>query len=200
MRSRGYPLWLLRDWTAFFAFLIAFWTFIFAGFRAGRKVARGQKLSDLELQTLFQLYANAESRLDHALWRQAWRACGYSAKHAAFVQMPAPANAEELETRFLAYNRALREMEQLVVAYTDELRRRLSLSREQVGDPNAVRPAHARAASAGAFPPPRKARGRWRASPRDGGGSHRPAFIAQARAPPPYSRLPTPPCLSAQRA
>ena len=42
MNQRGYPLWLLRDWTAFFAFLIAFWAFIFAGFHAGRKVARGQ--------------------------------------------------------------------------------------------------------------------------------------------------------------
>ena len=140
MTQRGYPLWLLRDWTAFFAFLIAFWTFIFAGFRAGRKAARGQRLSDLELQTLFQLYANAESRLDHAIWRQTWRACGYSAKHATFVQMPAPANAQELETRFLAYNRALCEMEQLVVAYADELRRRFSIPRRAVGDPNAARP------------------------------------------------------------
>ena len=81
MNQRGYPLWLLRDWTAFFAFLIAFWAFIFAGFHAGRKVARGKRLSDDELQSLFHLYANAESRLDHAIWRQAWRACGYSAKH-----------------------------------------------------------------------------------------------------------------------
>ena len=189
MTSRGYPLWLLRDWTAFFALLIAFWTFVFAGSRAGRRVARGIRLSELELQTLFQLYANAESRLDHAIWRQAWRACGYSAKHATFVQMPAPANAEELEARFLSYNRALREMEHLVIAYADDLRRRFKLSRAQVGDPNAARAAHVQPRRiAGAFPPPRKARGRWRASSRDGGSSRHSALIAQARAPPPYSR------------
>jgi len=139
MRTRGYPLWLLRDWKAFFAFLIAFWSFIFAGFRAGRRVMRGHRLSDYELQTLFQLYANAESRLDHALWRQAWRACGYSVKHVDFVQMPAPKNTEELEARFLAFTRALREMEQLVVAYADDLRRRFKLSRADIGDPNAWR-------------------------------------------------------------
>ncbi len=39
-------------------------------------------------------------------------------------------------------------------------------------------------ASAGAFPPPHKARGRWHALAHDGGGSRRPALIAQARAPP----------------
>ena len=132
MNQRGYPLWLLRDWTAFIAVLITFWTLIFAGFRAGRRAARGRKVSDLELQTLFQLYANAESRLDHAIWRQAWRACGYSAKHAAFVQMPAPTNTQELEARFHGYQRALRDMELLVVAYADDLRRRFKLSRAQV--------------------------------------------------------------------
>ena len=143
MKSRGYPLWLLRDWTALVAFLIAFWSFIFAGFRAGRRVARGKRLSELELQTLFQLYANAESRLDHAIWRQAWRACGYSAKHATFVQMPAPTNTEELEARFLSYNRALCEIEQLVVAYTDDLRRRFNITKAEVGDPNALITSHA---------------------------------------------------------
>ena len=200
MTQRGYPLWLLRDWSAFFAFLIAFWTFIFAGFSASRKAARGQRLSDLELQTLFQLYANAESRLDHAIWRQAWRACGYSAKHAEFVQMPAPTNAQELETRFLAYKRALCEMEQLVIAYADELRRRFKLSRAQAGDPNAVCVAHARhnhrsLSSSGA-----SRRGRWRASSRDGGGSRSSALVAQARAPPPYSQLPIPHSLARDRA
>ncbi len=208
MTQRGYPLWLLRVWKAFFAFLITFWTFIFAGFRAGRKAARGQRLSETELQTLFQLYANAESRLDHALWRQAWRACGYSAKHAEFVQMPAPANAEELETRFLAYNRALREMEQLVVAYADELRRRFSIPRRAVGNPNAARPLrHAPHATSPGLAGGGNARRvaslsrlatgganaqRWRMRvlhAHDGGGSH-----AQARAPPTPTadrRLPT---------
>ena len=206
MTSRGYPLWLLRDWTAFFAFLIAFWTFVFAGSRAGRRVARGIRLSELELQTLFQLYANAESRLDHAIWRQAWRACGYSAKHATFVQMPAPANAEELEARFLSYNRALREMEHLVIAYADDLRRRFKLSRAQVGDPNAWRDPlrHATKTSRATSPgyagggkqPARlgsitcnaSGGGGMRAlGAHDGGG-----LSACARGPPPYSRLPTP--------
>ena len=37
---------------------------------------------------------------------------------------------------------------------------------------------------AGAFPPPRKARGRWRASSRDGGGSRMRPLQSRARAPP----------------
>ena len=219
MTQRGYPLWLLRDWTAFFAFLIAFWTFVFAGFRAGRKAARGQRLSDLELQTLFQLLANAESRLDHAIWRQAWRACGYSAKYAAFVQMPAPTNAQELEARFLAYKRALCEMEQLVVAYADELRRRFSIPRRAVGDPNAARPLrhapHATSTSLRLEEESTCARRNRRSlsslnAQHDGlsrrsaakaeGSSRSSALVAQARAPPPYSQLPIPHCLARDRA
>jgi hypothetical protein len=53
--------------------------------------------------------------------------------------MPAPTNTQELETRFHGYQRALRDMELLVVAYADDLRRRFKLSRAEVGDPNAWR-------------------------------------------------------------
>jgi hypothetical protein len=195
MTQRGYPLWLLRDWTAFVAVLITFWTLIFAGFRAGRRAARGKRLSDLELQTLFQLYANAESRLDHAIWRQAWRAGGYSAKHAEFVQMPAPTNTQELETRFHGYQRALRDIEQLVVAYADDLRSRFNLSRAQVGDPNAVRtaPIFAHHAPAAFSRPASGDNGLSRRSTTKAEGG----LSACARGPPPYSRLPIPHRLSA---
>jgi len=53
--------------------------------------------------------------------------------------------------------------------------------------PNALhwrRKETALSASAGAFPPPRKARGRWRASSRDGGGSRDCSLQSRARAPP----------------
>jgi len=205
MTQRGYPLWLLRDWKAFFAFLITFWTFIFAGFRAGRKAARGQRLSETELQTLFQLYANAESRLDHAIWRQAWRACGYPAKYAAFVQMPAPTNAQELEARFLAYKRALCEMEQFVVAYADDLRRRFSIPRRAVGDPNAARSLrHAPHATSPGFAGGGKARlaSLSRLATGGRGLSRRSAAKAEgslafcARGPPPLSLPQTPICLA----
>ena len=43
---------------------------------------------------------------------------------------------------------------------------------------------HWRRKATALFPPSREARGRWRASSRDGGGSRRPALTAQARAPP----------------
>ena len=72
--------------------------------------------------------------------------------------------------------------------------RHASLASTQCVDPTNA--PHWRRKENGAFPPPRKARGRWRASSRDGGGSHRPALIAQPRAPPPHSLLPIPHCLA----
>ena len=198
MTKRSYPLWLLRDWPAFIAFLVSFWSFILAGFIAGRKAMRGKRVSEAELQTLFQLYAKAESRLDHAIWRQAWRACGYSAKCAEYVEFPAPTDTRELNDRFLKYNRALHEMEGLVVAYADDLRKRFNIPRHAVGDPNAVCPLrHAANATSPGF----AGGGRPLATTvsstgkaggggarvlhaRDGGGSRDSRGYAQARAPP----------------
>ena len=182
MNQRSYPLWLLRDWPAFIAFLVSFWSFILAGFIAGRKAARGKRVSEAELQTLFQLYAKAESRLDHAIWRQAWRACGYAAKCAEYVEFPAPKNAQDLNDRFLKYNRALHEMEGLVVAYADDLRRRFNIPRHAVGDPNAVSPL--RHAAHAASPGFADAGGARVLHAHDGGGSRDSRGYAQARAPP----------------
>jgi hypothetical protein len=187
-----FPLWLLRDWPALLAVLVSFWAFCFAGFTAGRRLMRGERMSDEEQQAFFALYARAESCLDHAIWRQAWRACGYSAKHAQYVLFPTPASFDELEPRYRGYLRALRDMEHLVIAYADELRRRFSLSKAEVGDPNASRATRMRFCTPHINCVHRKPAISCTAR----GGSHASRSFAQARAPPARRVLPV--CRSTQ--
>jgi hypothetical protein len=137
MDRRSYPLWLLRDWPAFIGFLLSFWSLMFASFIAERRRMRAGRLSPREFATLAQSFALAESKLDHAIWRQAWRACGYSHNEATFTLFAAPTDGRDLCRRYLAYRQAIQHMEHLVIAYADDLRQRFNLSRADIGDPNA---------------------------------------------------------------
>ena len=122
--KRRIPIWLLRDIPAFVAVMATFWPLMILVILNGWKVMSGKQVSRRVYDRIGVLLAKAESRLDHALWRQAHRACGYHPRSATFLPIPPPASWSETGPRFEAYRNAFQNMDMVAHVYADELRRR----------------------------------------------------------------------------
>ena len=78
MKRRSLPIWLLRDVPAFLGVMISFWPLMILVIRNGFAAMRGKKISKSVFDQLPIFLAHAESRLDFALWREAYRRLGWN--------------------------------------------------------------------------------------------------------------------------
>ena len=78
------------------------------------------------------LLAHAESRLDFALWREAYRRIGWNPRDVEFTLVEASDDWEETTRRFQSYQRASRNLEACARHYVEELRQRYSISQRDL--------------------------------------------------------------------
>jgi hypothetical protein len=173
MNRRSFPLWLLRDVPAFLGFLCSFWPLMIFVITSGGKAARKGKASRNIYDRIAILLAHAESRLDFALRRQAYRRLGWSAHHIAVTPILPPDSWAATVARYRAYSHACRGMDNVVDTYVEHLRDQYRISQREAASATAhapVRAATPLAASTKSSLAGR--RGRWIAasSRRDGGG------------------------------
>ena len=174
MKSRRFPLWLLRDMSCLIAVMASFWPLMIFAIVHGGRAMSGIRPTQQTCDRLAQLLAKAKSTLNHALWRQAYRLCGWDPRAVVYADIAAPTCWAETSPRYLSYFDAFQDMEALARAYADQLRARHNL-------PASCHPARRR------FPPsPTGGGGGARVFARDGGGMpHR--VPAHARGPPQHA-------------
>ncbi len=71
VKRRSLPIGLLRDVPAFLGVMISFWPLMTLVITNGFAAMRGKKISRRVFDQLPIVLANAKSRLDFALWREA---------------------------------------------------------------------------------------------------------------------------------
>jgi hypothetical protein len=176
MKSKCIPLWLLRDVPSLLAVMATFWPLVIYVIFHGCRAVPGQHFPQAFFDRFGELLANAESKLNHALWRRAYRLCGWDPRGLACAEITAPTTWAEISPRHLGYLDAFETMDAIARAYAEQLRARHNI-------PRPVTP-HAAPSSLA------DRRGRWRAaySRRDGGGMpHR--VPTHARGPPHPTQL-----------
>jgi hypothetical protein len=128
MKRRSFPSWLLRDVPALLAVLASFWPLAIFMMTSGSKAMRpgtgGKPLRD----HIALLLAFAEARLDFALWRQAYRRLGWDPRAIVLHTIAPPVLWSDKCERMRGYAQACRNMNHIVVAYVEDLRRRYGIS------------------------------------------------------------------------
>jgi hypothetical protein len=132
MNRRSFPVWLLRDVPAFLGFLCSFWPLMIFVITSGGKAARKGKASRNIYDRIAILLAHAESRLDFALWRQAYRRLGWSARHVAFTSILPPDSWAATVARYRAYSHACRGMDNVVDTYVEHLREQYRIRKAEL--------------------------------------------------------------------
>ena len=77
MKRRSFPLWLLRDAPVLLAVLARFWKLVILMMTNGGRAMRAGTASKPLRDHVALLVAFAETRLDFALWHQAYRPLGW---------------------------------------------------------------------------------------------------------------------------
>ena len=176
-------MWLLRDVIACFAVMLSFWPMAITMIATVRAAIRGRQ-SQARWQKVSLLLASAETMLDWAITRQAYRLLGWKPSQAKRQPIPPVETPDAIMERLGAYMHAFRTMTVCARAYADSF-----AARHNIPTPRAItraRTAHRPLSSSNA-----QRWGRWIAasSRRDGGGSRRRLRVAAPRAPPTLPRL-----------
>ena len=90
MKSRGLPLWLLRDVPALLGVMISFWPLMILVIRNGLAAMRGKPIPKSAFEKLPHLLAHAESWLDFAILREAFRRLGWNPQLVRFALHASP--------------------------------------------------------------------------------------------------------------
>ena len=131
MKRRSLPIWLLRDVPAFLGVMISFWPLMILVIRNGFAAMRGKKISKSVFDQLPIFLAHAESRLDFALWREAYRRLGWNPRAISFELFSAPEDWADTARRFENYRRACTTLEACARGYVEHLRAQHSLSQRE---------------------------------------------------------------------
>jgi hypothetical protein len=164
MKRRSLPIWLLRDVPAFLGVMISFWPLMILVIRNGFAAMRGRKISKGVFDQLPIFLAHAESRLDFALWREAYRRLGWNPRAISFELFSAPEDWADTARRFENYRHACMSLEACARGYVDHIRERFGISQRE-------------AMNAGAGPL-RHAASQRATSPGVAGGGNRPRRLA----------------------
>ncbi len=132
MRRQGLPIWLLRDFPAFLGVMISFWPLIILVITNGFKAMRGKQVPKSAYDDFPLLLAYAESRLDFALWREAYRRAGWDPRDVEFTLVEASDDWNETARHFQSYQRASRNLEACARAYVHELCERYNIAKRDV--------------------------------------------------------------------
>ena len=131
MKRRSLPIWLLRDVPAFLGVMISFWPLMILVIRNGFAAMRGRKISRSVFDQLPIFLAHAESRLDFALWREAYRRLGWNPCAIPFELFSAPEDWADTARRFENYRRACMSLEDCARGYVEHLRAQHGLSQRE---------------------------------------------------------------------
>ena len=132
MKRRSLPIWLLRDVPAFLGVMISFWPLMILVIRNGFAAMRGRKISKSVFDQLPIFLAHAESRLDFALWREAYRRLGWNPRAISFELFSAPEDWAETARRFENYRRACMTLEACARGYVEHLREQHGLNKSEL--------------------------------------------------------------------
>ena len=132
MKRRSLPIWLLRDVPAFLGVMISFWPLMILVIRNGFAAMRGKKISKSVFDQLPIFLAHAESRLDFALWREAYRRLGWNPRLIPFELFAAPEDRADTARRFENYRRACMSLEACARGYVEHLRAQHGLSKAEL--------------------------------------------------------------------
>jgi hypothetical protein len=132
MKRRSLPIWLLRDVPAFLGVMISFWPLMILVIRNGFAAMRGKKISRSVFDQLPIFLAHAESRLDFALWREAYRRLGWNPRAISFELFSAPESWADTARRFENYRRACMTFEACARGYVEHLRAQHGLSKAEL--------------------------------------------------------------------
>ena len=196
--ERRIPAWLLRDLPALGGLFACFWLFVIPLITEGFRLIRGGKPCQRKADALAHPLLAAEATLAYALWREAYRRLGYNPRDVKLELADLPPDNIAVMARIRSYMDQVQNLSRAAAHYTDVLRRRWAggcpLRRAARATSPGLRPEEEGTHVRRSLSSSGVSRGRWRAtsSSRDGGGSRRTAFNAQARAPPTIPRLPIP--------
>ncbi len=143
MKRRSLPIWLLRDVPAFLGVMISFWPLMILVIRNGFAAMRGRKISRSVFDQLAIFLAHAESRLDFALWREAYRRLGWNPRLIPFELFAAPEDWADTARRFENYRRACMSLEACARSYVEHLRTQHGLSKAEAMNAGACPLRHA---------------------------------------------------------
>ncbi len=143
MKRRSLPIWLLRDVPAFLGVMISFWPLMILVIRNGFAAMRGRKISKSVFDQLPIFLAHAESRLDFALWREAYRRLGWNPRAISFELFAAPESWADTARRFENYRRACMSLEACARGYVEHLRAQHGLSQRDTMNAGACPLRHA---------------------------------------------------------
>ena len=132
MKRRSLPIWLLRDVPAFLGVMISFWPLMILVIRNGFAAMRGKKISKSVFDQLPIFLAHAESRLDFALWREAYRRLGWNPCAIPFELFAAPEDWADTARRFENYRRACMSLEDCARGYVEHLRTQHGLTKAEL--------------------------------------------------------------------
>jgi hypothetical protein len=132
MKRRSLPIWLLRDVPAFLGVMISFWPLMILVIRNGFAAMRGKTISKSVFDQLPIFLAHAESRLDFALWREAYRRIGWNPRAISFELFSAPESWADTARRFENYRRASMSLEVCARGYVEHLREQHSLTKAEL--------------------------------------------------------------------
>jgi len=90
MKRRSLPIWLQRDVPSFLGVMISFWPLMILVIRNRFAAMRGRKISKSVFDQLPIFLAHAGSRLDFALWREAYPRLCWNLRAISFEIFPTP--------------------------------------------------------------------------------------------------------------
>ncbi|MEQ1780399.1 MAG: hypothetical protein ABMA14_03505 [Hyphomonadaceae bacterium] len=132
MRRQSFSLWLLRDVPALLGMLASFWALIIFAMASGGRVMRTDKAGKRAHDQLALMLAYAEAKLDHALWRQAFRRLDWNPRLAPFHLIAPTTLWSDTQERIAGYDRAFRSMNAVVDAYVGHLRAQYGIAKRDL--------------------------------------------------------------------
>jgi len=177
MKRRSFSLWLLRDAPAFMGLLASFWTLIIFAMTSARKAASLAEASQGIRDRFAVFLALTESRLDFALWRQAYRRIGWHPRGVSLEVFPPSTDWSYTQKCLRDFAQAFCNMNSIVGAYGDHIRERFGISQRELMNARSFplrRAGHATSqgfAGGGKVHRSLASLAKWRALARVGGGS-----------------------------
>lgn len=120
-------MWLIRDMPALIGIVLSFWPLVIMVIAKGRKAVCGRRVAPAVYEHLMLMLPLAKMKLRHALWRQAFRAFGWSVPLAPHEPLPVITSWPEFLPRFEACRLAIMDLRGASEIFTDLLRHRYSI-------------------------------------------------------------------------
>jgi len=131
MKLRSFPLWLLRDALALLGAMLSFWTLIIFAMSSARKAASLAEASPSIRHHFALRLVLAETHLDYALWRQAYRNIGRHPRGASPEVFPPSTDWSYTEKHLRDSAHASRNTNEIADAYVDHIRKRFGISERE---------------------------------------------------------------------